>query len=211
MKYLVENSNIPSARWKNVQLIPGGDIEAFFRLNEIKSHIEEWVKNGYNLYIYSDKFGNGKTSWSIKLMLSFFDRVWPGNAFRRRGLFVSVPEFLDRNREILNNRDNEFVQIRQDLIDCDLVIWDDITSVKLTDFQHSLLMNYIDARILAGKSNIFTGNVSEKKMSEFVGGRLSSRICNGSEVVQFNDEDKRGLGNIGRVASFKQSSKRTKY
>jgi DNA replication protein DnaC len=142
-------------------------------------------------------------------MLAYFDSIWAGNAFRRRGVFISVPEFLDRNREIISNRDLEFTQLRQDMIDCDLVIWDDISSVKLTDFQHSLLINYIDARMLAGKSNIFTGNVELNKLSDYVGGRLASRIGNGSELVQFNDRDKRGLGN-GRVTSTQQSSQRTR-
>lgn len=193
MKTLLELSNLPEAKWFPIPLIPGCDREAFIRLKEIKNNIEEWVKSGNNLYIYSYNFGNGKTSWAIKLMLAYFNAIWAGNGFRRRGVFVSVPEFVDRSREVLNNRDPEFIQLREDLITCDLVIWDDISSIKLTDFNHSLLLNYIDARMLAHRSNIFTGNADYTLMEEYLGGRLSSRIWNASEVIEFRDADKRGI------------------
>ena len=193
MLSLVQQSNIPPSKWVPLKLRPGKDRSAFIRLQEIKDDIENWTKKGGNLYIYSDTFGNGKTSWAIKLMLAYFNKVWAGNGFRRRGIFVSVPEFIDRNREIINNRDEEFVKIREDLLKCDLVIWDDISSIKLTDFNHAILFNYIDARMLANKANIFTGNVDYEGMVKNLGGRLASRIWNGSEIVQFVDQDKRGV------------------
>jgi len=193
MLSLVQQSNIPPSKWVPLKLRPGKDRSAFIRLQEIKDDIENWTKSGGNLYIYSDTFGNGKTSWAIKLMLAYFNKVWAGNGFRRRGIFVSVPEFIDRNREIINNRDEEFVKIREDLLKCDLVIWDDISSIKLTDFNHATLFNYIDARMLANKANIFTGNVDYEGMMKNLGGRLASRIWNGSEIVQFVDQDKRGV------------------
>jgi len=193
MLSLVQQSNIPPSKWIPLKLRPGKDRLAFIRLQEIKDDIENWTKKGGNLYIYSDTFGNGKTSWAIKLMLAYFNKVWAGNGFRRRGIFVSVPEFIDRNREIINNRDEEFVKIREDLLKCDLVIWDDISSIKLTDFNHAILFNYIDARMLANKANIFTGNVDYEGMMKNLGGRLASRIWNGSEIVQFVDQDKRGV------------------
>jgi len=193
MLSLVQQSNIPPSKWVPLKLRPGKDRSAFIRLQEIKDDIENWTKSGGNLYIYSDTFGNGKTSWAIKLMLAYFNKIWAGNGFRRRGIFVSVPEFIDRNREIINNRDEEFVKIREDLLKCDLVIWDDISSIKLTDFNHAILFNYIDARMLANKANIFTGNVDYEGMVKNLGGRLASRIWNGSEIVQFVDQDKRGV------------------
>lgn len=193
MLHLVQQSNIPEAKWFPLRLRPGKDRDQFIRLQQIKDNIEDWVKSGSSLYIYSDTFGNGKTSWSIKLMLAYFNAIWAGNGFRTRGVFVSVPELVDRNREVINNRDEDFVKLREAIINCDLVIWDDITSIKLTDFNHSILLNFIDARVLANKANIFTGNVDYHGMSKNLGGRLASRVWNGSEVIQFTDGDKRGV------------------
>ena len=189
----MEQSNLPESKCKPIKLAAGKDRENFVRLSQIKSDIKRWVAEGGNLYIYSPNFGNGKTSWAIKLLLAYFNSIWAGNGFRRRGIFISVPEFLDRNREVISNRDDEFVNLRNDILSCDLVIWDDITSTKLTDFNHSMLLNYIDARVLSSKSNIFTGNTDHALMSEYLGGRLSSRIWNASEVIEFTDIDKRGL------------------
>lgn len=189
----MEESNLPEARRRPIKLLAGKDRESFIQLSKIKSNIREWVQQGNNLYIYSPNFGNGKTSWSIKLLLAYFNSIWAGNGFRRRGIFISVPEFLDRNREVISNRDEEFIKLRNDMLRCDLVIWDDMTSTKLTDFNHSMLLNYIDARVLSNKSNIFTGNSDYALMSEYLGGRLASRIWNASEVVEFVDADKRGL------------------
>lgn len=193
MEYLMEQSNLPQSRWFPIKLIAGADRESFINLSQIKNDIRGWVEHGNNLYIYSPNFGNGKTSWSIKLLLAYFNSIWAGNGFRRRGIFISVPEFLDRNREVISNRDEDFVELRADILNCDLVVWDDITSTKLTDFNHSMLLNYIDARILGKKSNIFTGNTDYAIMTEYLGGRLASRIWNSSEVVEFTDGDKRGL------------------
>lgn len=195
MLNLVQQSNIPESKWVPLKLKPGRDRDAFIRLKDIKDDIKSWVQSGKSLYIFSDTCGNGKTSWAIKLMLAFFNEIWPGNGFRRRGIFISVPEFMDRSRELINNRDDEFAKLRQDILDCDLVIWDDITSTKLTDFNHSLLLNFIDARVLANKANIFTGNVDYSGMVRGLGTRLASRVWNASEVVEFVDQDKRGVYN----------------
>lgn len=192
---LVKQSNIPESKWVPLKLRPGIDRSAFVELQGIKENIKSWVQDGNNLYIYSENCGNGKTSWAIKLMLAYFNEVWAGNGFRRRGMFFSVAEFLDRSRELMNNRDEEFVKLRQDIIDCDLIIWDDISSTKLTDFNHSLLLNFIDARILANKANIFTGNVDYEGMVKNLGSRLSSRVWNSSKLVAFMDQDKRGVYN----------------
>lgn len=195
MATLCRLSNIPESKWHPFPLIAGADYDQFVRLREIKDNIEAWVKEGNNLYLFSSNFGNGKTSWAIKLMLAYFNAIWAGNGFRRRGIFVSVPEFLDRNREVMSNRDDDFITLRHDMLTCDFVIWDDITSTKLTDYNHAMLLNYIDARSLSRKSNIFTGNVNETGMFEYLGGRLTSRIWNTSEVIQFFDADKRRIVN----------------
>lgn len=195
MESLLEQSNLPEYRWFPIPLNAGIDIEQFRELSYIKDNIREWVEEGNNMYLFSPSFGNGKTSWAIKLMLAYFNQIWAGNAFRRRGIFISVPEFLDRNREVIGDRDEEYLQLRNDLLNCDLVVWDDIAATKLTDYNHSMLLNYIDARVVNKKSNIFTGNLDYTKLQSHLGGRLASRVWNTSEVIQFRDQDKRGRRN----------------
>lgn len=192
MVALFQQSNIPEGRWGKISLTTDVDISQFRRLAEIKRNIKNWVEGGNNLYLYSRNFGNGKTSWAIKLMQSYFNSVWPGNRFRRRGVFFSVPEFIDREHIRMNGDDEEFDELREALVTCDLVVWDDVSAVKLTDYSHSVLLNFIDTRLVNNKCNIFTGNLDGERLGQFAGGRLASRIWNESEIIQFNGPDRRG-------------------
>lgn len=195
MLNLVQMSNLPKYRWFPEPLFADKDLPAFRKLKDIKDDIREWVRSGNNLYLYSESFGNGKTSWAVKLMLAYFNQIWRGNCFRTRGIFISVPEFFDRERMRMSNNDDDFVRIRDALLEVDLVIWDDVSVVKMTEYNSTTFFNFIDARVLSGKSNIFTGNLSEDRLKEFVGGRLASRIWNTSEIIEFVDRDKRGVKN----------------
>lgn len=192
MLNLVELSNIPEYRWYPEALVAGVDRPAFVELKKIKDDIRGWVQDGNNLYLYSGNFGNGKTSWAIKLMLAYFNQVWQGNCFRCRGVFISVPEFFDRERQLINDRDEEYKTIRDNLLKADLVIWDDVSSVKMSDYASATFLNFLDARVLSRKSNIFTSNLGKDRLFEFVGGRLASRIWNTSIIIELVDEDKRG-------------------
>ena len=192
MYFLIENSNIPKARQFNNKLIPSSaDIDNFKFLNEIKTDIVKFVEDGENLYIYSAEFGNGKTTWAIKLMQNYFDKIWMGNGFKVRGLFIHVPTFLTKCKDVIANKDEEFEEIKQQLLDVDLVIWDDIATGKLSEFDHNNLLTYIDQRKLNGKSNIYTGNLNDKELIPAVGNRLKSRIWNDSSIVELQGSDRR--------------------
>ena len=164
MLNLVEMSNITEYRWVPAQLKADVDIEQFRELKKIKDRIKDWVQEGNNLYLYSDTFGNGKTSWAVKLMLAYFNQIWRGNCFRTRGIFISVPEFFDRARLRINNEDEESKRIRNDLLKDDLVIWDDVSSVKLTDYSSATFLNYIADRDLAMNSNILPGYLRRQRL-----------------------------------------------
>lgn len=192
MLYLMQRSNLPKYRWFPEPLYADKDLNAFRELKAIKDNIKNWVKEGNSLYLYSESYGNGKTSWAVKLMLAYFNQIWRGNCFRTRGIFISVPEFFDRERMRISNQDEEFTRIRDSLIDADLVIWDDVSCVRMTDYNASIFFNFIEARIMSGKANIFTGNLGPQRLEEFIGRRLTSRIWNASQVIEFVDGDKRG-------------------
>ena len=193
MSKLMQSSNIPLNRQKPVRLqAPKVDYDAFCRLADIKDNIREFVEQGKNLYITSETTGNGKTSWAIKLMLKYFDDIWPGNGFNCRGIFVNVPTFLLKCKDF-NNKDSSFDELRNRLDSVDLVIWDDIGSTELSSYDHSQLLMYIDARCNNCKANIFTGNiVSREKLEKAIGIKLTSRVLGeNTEKIEFKGSDKR--------------------
>lgn len=191
MLHLLEQSNIPESRWYPVTMSPDDcDYAAFCDLADIKDMMHNFVSKGSNLYLYSTKTGNGKTTWAIKLMLKYFNDVWPGNGFKCRGLFIHVPTFLTRMKNF-NALDEEFERIKSELLDVDLVIWDDIASTELSSYDHSQLLTYIDQRILGEKSNIFTGNLGNPEITKALGIRLASRVWNSSTRIELKGRDKR--------------------
>lgn len=200
MDYLLYHSQIPKKQQFPISLVPENkDYDNFVYLVDIKDDIVNFVNNGENLYITSNYTGNGKTSWAIKMLLKYFDSVWSGNGFRIRGVFIHVPTFLNRLKADIKNPDLEFESLVECLIYVDLVIWDDIASTGLSQYDHSQLLTYIDQRVLSGKSNIFTGNIPDKEsLEKSVGARLTSRILSG-EVVELKGRDRRLDGTTANI------------
>lgn len=194
MLYMMESANIPKGNQFKNELIPNPiDLKNFEFLTEIKKDVVNFVKNGENLYIYSSIFGNGKTTWAIKIMQNYFNLKWLGNGFIQRGLFIHVPSFLTKFKEVINKKDETFEDLKKQLLEVDLVIWDDIATCKLTDYDHTNLSTYIDQRKLNGKANIYTGNLNERELVDALGNRLKSRVWNDSTIVELRGMDRRGL------------------
>ena len=94
-QYMLKQSNIPKSKWGVNKLSPDDcDVEAFIKLADIKDNIVDFVEGGKNLYLYSSTCGNGKTTWSIKLMLQYFNETWDYTGYNARGIFINVPTFL---------------------------------------------------------------------------------------------------------------------
>ena len=192
VKFLMDSSGIPEAQQIPLKLTPEeSDFPQFKKLDAIKKDIVNFVESGNNLYITSNNTGNGKTSWSLKLMLRYFNEIWSGNGFRVRGMFIHVPTFLNKLKNFENPLPEEY---KDNIMNCDLVIWDDIASTSLSQWDYSQLLVYIDSRLLSRKSNIYTSNVAnEHKLSELVGARLCSRIYSNSEIIELTGKDWRGV------------------
>lgn len=191
MKYLMDNSGLPVKRQKPVILNAGVDRDAFCELADIKDDIVRFVEDGECLYIYSEFTGNGKTSWAIKLLLRYFDQIWPGNGFNIRGYFAHVPTLLAQLKDFedTSGRRNH---LRKCLTNCDVVVWDDIASTRLSDYDTSQLLMLIDLRIAQGLSNIYTGNITSRDaLARSLGERLASRVWNVSRRVEFRGKDRR--------------------
>ena len=160
MKYMLKHSNIPKAKQCVHRLKPKEcDIPAFERLSSIQMDIENFVDNGGVLYIYSKQCGNGKTTWSIKMLLQYFNEVWDGNGLHTRGIFVNVPSFIMKCKSVISTPDDEFEELRSHLDTVDLVVFDDVSAIgKVSGFDYTSLYGHIDSRCLQGKAMIFTGN-----------------------------------------------------
>ena len=172
----------------------GVDREPYTQLKSIQKDITNFVNQGKNLLIYSERTGNGKTEWSKKLLLSWFDSIWPYTELECRGLFISMPRFINAMKENIGNSNEYFQYINENIIKADLVVWDEINYKDYTTFEHDYLLGIISQRLAMGKSNVYTTNYSLPIIEQKLGTRLSSRIIGSSIKVEFKGRDKRSWG-----------------
>ena len=58
-----------------------------------------------------------------------------------------------------------------------------IPFTKLSEYDYTLINEYVSYREFRGLSNIYTGNILPNELAEYVGTRLASRILNGLNCV----------------------------
>lgn len=191
MKWQFDNSGLPKSKYTPIKLVPQPcDRRAFDKLASIREDIDLFVEQGRNLYICGATPGNGKTSWAIKMLQTYFQWVAEGNLFTVKGMFVSVPDLLLKMKDFDNPLSNEY---KNNLRKTDLLVLDDIAVTGLSQYDYLQLFALIDNRMLSGKSTIFTSNnVALKDLEQSVGERLASRIWNNSTVIEIRGGDRRG-------------------
>ena len=191
MKYQFDNCGLPKSKYMPIELYinanNASDRDAFIRLSEIRKGIVDFVESGKNLFICSKFTGNGKTSWAIKMLQTYFHYTAIGNYENLKGMFISVSDLLLKLKDFNNPLPKSF---KDNLENVDLVIWDDIAETGISQYDYTQLYNIINNRIFAEKSNIFTSNqTSLKGLEEVLGIRLTSRIWNTSEIIEFRGGD----------------------
>ena len=175
----------------------GTDLEQFKQLAAIENDIVNFVKEGKNLYLHSANCGNGKSSWSIRLAQAYFNKIWARSEVKCRVLFISVPRYLLAIKDNISNRNAYAEYIKENVLEADLVIFDDLAAKMGSEFELTHLLNIIDNRISLGKSNIYTSNLNRQQLYTALGERLTSRVANMSIDIELFGADKRVLTNGG--------------
>lgn len=192
MKILVENSGLPyDLQFPQILKPEPIDEKAFNSLNNIKSKIDLFVKEGGLLYLWGKNCGNGKTTWSSKLLMTYFDKIWAYSQLKCRGVYLYVPTFLNALKtQFLNN--TSLLEYINNIKNADLVIFDDLGIGQLTSADKNNLLDVIDYRLNSHKSTIFTSNLDYTQLIELFGDRLASRIYHSSTIIELKGSDRRG-------------------
>ena len=111
-----------------------------------------------------------------------------------KALFIDVPTFLLAAKSNITSPNEYFNHVMSNVMDADLVIFDDIGTKNSTVFEHEHLFSIINNRLSANKTNIYTSNLTDSELQQALGARLASRICNTSINIWFEGGDKRHLG-----------------
>lgn len=136
---------------------------------------KEW--NGESLMIWGEP-GNGKTHLAAAIVNELSKKAYIV-------VFQSVPELLQRIRSTFNseNKENE-TQIMRALLECDLLILDDIGAEKTTEWVEEKLFNIIDGRYRKELPTLYTSNLEPKELKNQVGKRSYDRMVETSLTVK---------------------------
>ena len=196
LNFLYESAFISTQQRTRISLYMDkdkSDLKAFTVLGNIANEIVDFVNQGKNLWIHSSNCGNGKTSWTLRLTQEYFNKIWISSGLRCRALFINVPRYLLALKDSISQQNDYIQHIKENILTCDLVIWDDIATKSVTTFESENLLSIIDTRLANGLSNFYTSNLNEKEMHQYLGDRLTSRIVNNSIEIELVGKDKRGL------------------
>lgn len=204
MNYLICNCGITNASKYIKPIVPEKeDKKAFDTLAQIKQDVVSFVNSGNTLYIVSSHLKNGKTTWALKIMYKFFDEIWAGNGFRVRGFFLHVPEFLTKLKTFSYKETVEYKNLVYVLNNADLVVWDDISSMTLTNNEQNVINTFLSRRSQNDKANIFTGYNLGDALVEQVGVLMSKRITDGY-VVEIKSPGRTNEMNEAKVKAVMQ-------
>jgi DNA replication protein DnaC len=192
--FLIKTARIPKSLAVRQKItVVDSDNGAFESYKRIADRIDEFVSSGQSLYLFSKTTGNGKTTMATQLLLKYFNSIWLGNGLKQRGLFVRMPDLALMFKDFKG--ETEYTDIKQELRTVDLVVFDDIGANKCSEYENQQFLNVLDERIVNGKSNIYTGNLTTAELS-VLGVRTASRIKGGT-VLELKGADRRGKGKGG--------------
>ncbi len=123
-------------------------------------------------------FGNGKSRLAAAV----------ASALKQKGktvVFQSVPELLERIRQTFNKDNAETEQqVMSALLQCDLLILDDIGAEKVTDWVSDVLFRIIDGRYRKSLPVMYTSNLKPSELEGKLGRRIYDRILETTIPVQ---------------------------
>ena len=97
------------------------------------------------------------------MLLQYFNEVWEGNGLNIRGLFINVPQFLNKSKAVISKPDPEFEELRNNLETADLVVFDDVSALaNMSGYDYTTLYSYIDSRSFQNMAMIYRKSLTER-------------------------------------------------
>jgi DNA replication protein DnaC len=161
-------------------------------LQYCKKYAESFDRHSESL-LMSGKTGLGKTHLSLSI----------ANEVIKKGyevVYVSAPSLVSQleKEHFTNNREDD--NLDETLIDCDLLIIDDLGTEFATQFSNSEIYNIFNSRLLNHKPVIVNTNLTLQELEKQYSQRFVSRIVGQSTRLNFFGKDiriiKKGLKKI---------------
>ncbi|MBQ8228342.1 MAG: ATP-binding protein [Clostridia bacterium] len=166
----------------------GSDITPHKRMSAVfsfcKNYAEDFSSRSQSILMLGET-GLGKTHLSLAIA---------GQVIRRGFgvIYASTQNILNKLESEKFGR-SDTSDTEKNLIECDLLILDDLGTEFSTQFTVSAIYNIINSRLLASKPTVISTNLTMEQLESVYTQRISSRILSEYTILQFDGTDIRQL------------------
>lgn len=174
----------PAQKTDDFERAPREYMEQVFRY--CQKYANEFSVNSPSL-LFQGSPGLGKTHLSLAIAQKAIEKGYGV-------IYVSTPKILSQlERERFGSRYGESGESEELLIECDLLILDDLGTEFQTKYSVSTIYDIINTRLLMSKPTIISTNLTLKEMQDTYGSRVISRVIGMLNRVEFVGNDIRQM------------------
>lgn len=151
----------------------------------LKDYIPNFQNTSTNLLFFGNP-GSGKTYLSYCISKAILDKGY-------LVVYKTSDELIKNLRDIRFNNDSTLESL---LLDCDLLIIDDLGAEYLNEFSITELFNLINKRILSSKKMLISTNLTLPGITKQYSERIASRLIGEFKLCKFYSEDIRIKKNL---------------
>lgn len=154
-------------------------------LHRCRTYAEEFTPNSASLF-FQGSTGLGKTHLSLAIAERVIERGF-------NVLYSPAQALISQLERERFRRGNDGEPALDFVLDCDLLILDDLGTEFTTSFSTALIYNIINARLIDRRPTIISTNLTLKEIEDQYSPRIISRIMGGYISVPFIGRDIRTL------------------
>ena len=181
----LENS-LRNCNFKNFKYTQKKNMEMIYEFI-IGAYLPNFEKSNTNLLFYGES-GTGKTFLSWCIAKELLDKGY-------LVIYKTSDELIKDLRSIALENNSTLLDL---LINCDLLIIDDLGAEQVTDFATNELFNLINKKLLNNKKMLISTNLSLLEISNIYTTRLYSRLLGNFKLFKFYGDDVRIKLNISK-------------
>jgi len=155
-------------------------------LDFCKKYADDFDKDSNSLFLYGET-GLGKTHLSLAIAAEAIKKGY-------NAVYGSAHDFFNMiEREHFGRSENPDGTTEEKLVECDLLVIDDLGSEFATQFTVAELYNIINARMARSLPTIISSNINLNELEKQYNKRITSRIIGTYKVIQFVGNDIRQI------------------
>lgn len=162
------------------------DSSTYDQMRRIFEYCVNYAKNfdlNSESIFMSGKTGLGKTHLSLAIAGEVLNKGYGVVYGSAQNLFSDI------EKEHFGRADNPDGTTEKMLLECDLLILDDLGAEFITNFTVATLGNIVNTRLLTGKPTIISTNYDFDEFSKKYSGRTTSRVLGEYSIMFFEGED----------------------